>query len=233
MQEIEISSRIDMLAGLSPEETARFVETCRVLQLARGERVFGEGDPGDDLFIVRRGRIRITKSISPDVMRTLALIGEGGVFGELVIVDAGARSATAEADEPSEVLALGREAFQRLVGDHPALGIKILGRLAASLAERLRFTNDLLREALSWGLEVSGAASLNLGKVLRRTADIRLTIVTGREVTGRLLKVDRSQSGFEIMVKDRDERIHMVPYHAIAAIEFPRETLAAVGTQEV
>src|SRR5438477_4948422 len=104
-----MTSRIDVLAGLETDELERFVAGCRTLRLKEGEHVFDEGDEGDEVYVVRFGRVRITKAISLDSHKTLAVVGSGGIFGELAMVDAGPRSATATASEASEVLAIGRE----------------------------------------------------------------------------------------------------------------------------
>jgi CRP-like cAMP-binding protein len=231
LREATVTSRIVMLAGLMPDETAYLLSVARPIHLRAGERVFSEGDEGDELFIVRTGRVRITKTISPDVQRTLALVEAGGVFGDMVIVEAGPRSATAEAQEPSEILGLDREAFKKLVTDRPDLGIKFLGKLAASLAERLRLTNDLLRDTLAFSLEVSGAASLSLAKVMGSRVDVAITLVNGRTVAGRILKVDRSNQGIELTIRT-GEGVSVVPYHAIAEIACQEDVLETRAGKE-
>jgi CRP-like cAMP-binding protein len=231
--EAAVSSRIDTLAGLSPEELNRLVAACRVLKIAAGEKVFAEGDQGDELFIVRQGKVRIVKTITPELKRTIAVIEKGGVFGELVIIDAGSRSASAEAVEATEVLGFGRDAFLRLAEERPPLALKLLGRLAASLADSLRVTNELLSGAFAWGLEVSGVANLGLDKILRTNADVRLTLVTGREIPGRLVKVEKTPCGHEITIRGLDDRLHIVPYHAVADMEFAGDLLVAGPAPEV
>lgn len=226
-------SSIDVLAGLSREELERFVSGCRTIRLAAGEFAFREGDPGDEVFIVRSGRVRIAKAISLDAHRTLALVGPGGIFGELAMVDQGPRSASAEATEASEVLALAREPFETLVREAPALGARILGRFAATLAERLRFTNDLLRDTVAWGLDVSGAAALNLEGIVHAQPVIDVRLGSGQEVVGRLLKVEHHAHGIDLLVREtRDEKLYLIPYHAVVSISFPGEQaaiLAAAG----
>src|SRR4051794_33658 len=105
-------SRIDILAGLAADEIERFVAGCRRVTVTAGQRIFDEGDDGDEVYVVRSGKVRIAKAISLDASRTLAVVGPGGIFGELAMVDSGPRSAAAEAIEASEVLAIGRESFQ-------------------------------------------------------------------------------------------------------------------------
>jgi CRP-like cAMP-binding protein len=232
--ETRATSRIDVLAGLENDELARFVEGCRVIRVESGQRIFNEGDDGDEVYIVRSGRVRITKAISLEAHRTLAVVGPGGIFGELAMVDSGPRSATAEAAESGEVLAIGRDSFERLIKDRSELGAKMLGRFAATLAERLRFTNDLLRDTVSWGLEVSGASALNLQGIIKQNPEVTITLASGREVVGRLLKVEKTEFGIDLLVKeDRDDRLFLLPYHAVTSIAFPGEHLAMKNTGEV
>jgi CRP-like cAMP-binding protein len=233
LADTKVMSRIDVLADLAADEIDRLVAGCRRLSVQGGERVFGEGDDGDEVFIVRTGRVRISKAISLDASRTLAVVGPGGIFGELAMVDSGPRSATAEALEASEILAIGRESFQTLVAERSALGAKMLGRFAATLAERLRFTNDLLRDTVAWGLDVSGASALNLQGIIKLAPEVTITVSTGREISGRLLKVERNATGVDLLVKeDRDERLVFVPYHAVVSISFPGEQVASSNAGE-
>ncbi|HZU97967.1 MAG TPA: cyclic nucleotide-binding domain-containing protein [Planctomycetota bacterium] len=231
--ETKALGRVDVLAGLVPDDMARLEAGCRKLKVATGERVFAEGDDGDEVYIVRSGRVRIAKAISLDAHRTLAVVGPGQIFGELAMVDAGPRSASAEAVEPTEVLALGREEFERLVSENPKLGAKILGRFAATLAERLRLTNELLRDTVAWGLDVSGAKALNLDGIVHMNPLVELRLSSGREISGKLLKVERHERGLDLLVKrEQDERLVLVPYHALVSIEFPGEQLATATSGE-
>jgi CRP/FNR family transcriptional regulator len=234
LADTKMMSRIDVLADLAADEIDRFVAGCRRVSVQGGERVFSEGDEGDEVFIVRTGRVRIAKAISLDASRTLAVVGPGGIFGELAMVDAGPRSATAEAVEASEVLAIGRDSFQKLVAERSALGAKMLGRFAATLAERLRFTNDLLRDTVAWGLDVSGAAALNLQGIIKLAPELTVALSNGREIVGKLLKVERGAQGLDLTLKeDRDDRLYLIPYHAIVSIAFPGEHLATRQSGEV
>jgi CRP-like cAMP-binding protein len=220
------SATVSVLAGLDEAEIARLAAVCEESTLAAGEVAFREGDEGEDLFIVRRGLVRVSKAISLEVDRTLAIVGEGGVFGELAMVGEGARSATATAEAETVVLAFSREGFERLTEEAPGLGLKIMGRFAAMLAERLRLTTNLLRDTVQWGLEVSGAAALDLQGLVQSQATLTAQLVNGRTVTGRLLKVEKNEAGYALTMADEDDGVHLVPYHALVALEFSRTLLS-------
>jgi CRP-like cAMP-binding protein len=86
---------------------------------ARGSVIFRQGDPGKDLFIVTRGRAsaRLRQPSGSDIR--LATFAAGTFFGELAILDAGARSATVIADDDVGCCVLSEERFAALMRDAP------------------------------------------------------------------------------------------------------------------
>lgn len=221
----DAGATVNVLEGLSPDEVQRLVAACQETSHAAGEVIFSEGDEGDVLYIVRSGRVRIAKAIGLDVDRTLTILGVGGVFGELVIVGEGLRSATVMALEPTRVLAMSRETFVRLTEEAPALGLKVMGRFAAMLADRLRMTTDLLRDTVQWGLEISGAAALDLHRVAGNRTRLTVTLTGGETFSGRLLSAERSDSGLLLTFSGEDGDVHLIPYHALARIRMPRSVI--------
>lgn len=228
----EPTQTVNVLAGLSSEEVDRLEQVCASQTYAPGEAVFEEGEEGDELYIVLSGRIRVAKAISLDVDRTLATLGPGAVFGELAMVGEGTRSASAVCEEATKLLVLSREGFVALTDQEPVLGLKVMGRFAAALAERLRTTTQLLTDTVKWGLEVSGAAALDLHHVLAVHATLSLALTNGERVVGRLLKVERSDVGATITLLGRDGQLHMIPYHAVVAIRLNPDILATVPVEE-
>ena len=94
----------------------------------RGETIFHVDDPGDALFIVTSGRVKIT--IPPDDgsdPAILTTIAPGGFFGELALLDGAARSATAVAVGAVETQVLRRDAFDRLVDEQPRPSTRVAG----------------------------------------------------------------------------------------------------------
>ena len=104
-----------------------------------GERVFEEGEPGDEMYVVAAGAVEIR--IGDRLLESLAA---GGVFGELSVVEPAARSATAEAVADTELIAVGRERFQLLAHFSPPFALEVL----RVMADRLRLrTQDCGRLA--------------------------------------------------------------------------------------
>jgi CRP-like cAMP-binding protein len=216
---------LNVLEGLSADEIDRFVGLCEQTTHAEGEAIFTEGDEGNDVYIVRKGRVRISKAISLDVARTLTVLGKGGIFGELAIVGDGARSASAIAEVETTVLALSGDSFEKLTEEAPTLGLKIMGRFAAMLADRLRATTDLLRDTVQWGLEVSGAAGLDLQRLTHAQSRLAVTLVNGAVLNGRLIAAEKNDAGLLLTISGDDDELDLIPYHAVVSIRLAKSLL--------
>ncbi|HEX3318063.1 MAG TPA: Crp/Fnr family transcriptional regulator [Solirubrobacteraceae bacterium] len=105
-----------------------------------GEVVFREGDESNTAYVVRTGHARAVRQHSDGRTLTLAQFGPGEVFGELAMFDSDRRSATIEAIEDLELLAILAGDMHRLMGEHPDIAVK----LVRTLGRRLREANDRL-----------------------------------------------------------------------------------------
>lgn len=113
--------------------------------LEQGQKAFSQGDPGDEIFLVRRGSVRILIPLGGGQRHHLATIGRGDFFGELAFLDRGPRSAEAEAKVPTDIFVLSWARFGERAKDSAEAGVQVLGHLARVLAERLRQTDEELR----------------------------------------------------------------------------------------
>jgi SulP family sulfate permease len=128
------------------EETMRELEQCmESRRYTTGERVFREGDAGDELFLIRRGRVRISLSIDESEVFHVATFGRGDFFGEMAFLDSGIRSAGALAESATDIYAITRSRFEALADRHPRLGQHFMGGLARSIAFRLRQADSEIR----------------------------------------------------------------------------------------
>jgi SulP family sulfate permease len=112
---------------------------------AAGERIFARGDHGDELFIVRRGIVRVALPLKDGSYHNLAFFGRGSFFGEMVFLDRGIRSADATATAPTDLFVISRQRFDAVVRAHPLAGVKVFARLSRALALRLRDTDAELQ----------------------------------------------------------------------------------------
>lgn len=121
-------------AGLSAEQLAVFRTYLGVTRFAEGDVLFHEGEPAENLYIIRRGRVAITKE-EDGVSVSFAERSPGSIVGECSLLRSGVRSATAVAPEPCECYTLSRSTFLRLASDHPKLAMWIVGLLAERIRE--------------------------------------------------------------------------------------------------
>ncbi len=102
------------------------------LKLDPGQVIFSAGDAGREMFIVRTGSVELR--IGDKLLET---VGEGGIFGELALVDPAPRSATAIAGPGCSLVLVDAAAFNELVRKVPGLGLEVM----KVMARRLRRTN--------------------------------------------------------------------------------------------
>jgi CRP/FNR family cyclic AMP-dependent transcriptional regulator len=133
-----------LFAGLDAASLDAVAGALRPRRFRRGEVIFHAGDPGDALFVVTAGQVKITlpadDGSEPAILTT---VGPGEFFGELALLDGAARSATAVALEGTETSVLRRDAFDRLIDDEPALRHALLEALAAEIRRLTAQVEDL------------------------------------------------------------------------------------------
>ena len=137
---VGLLARVPVLADLPPEDLEQISEVAHPRRFAAGEIVFREGDASNTCYIVRSGRARAVREHAVGRQLALATFGTGDIFGELAMFDDERRSATVEAIEPLETLAILGNDLRRLMEQRPQLAIA----LAAALSRRLRATNERL-----------------------------------------------------------------------------------------
>jgi CRP/FNR family transcriptional regulator, cyclic AMP receptor protein len=109
-----------------------------------GTKIFEFGDPGDKLFIILDGRVRISREVSGMGEEALAVLGAGEVFGEMALLDESPRSADARVHERCRLLVISKDAFDDLLFLHKDLAFEVLWSCVRMLSSRLRETNDKL-----------------------------------------------------------------------------------------
>jgi CRP/FNR family transcriptional regulator len=135
---IELLRKVPLFTELSDGELTRISQFAIPRSFPRDTRVFHEGDPGDACYIVRTGSCRVTREHPDGRAITLANLGPGAIFGELAMLDGEARSASVEATEDTELLALPASDMRFLIREHPGMAEK----LVVALTRRLREANE-------------------------------------------------------------------------------------------
>src|ERR1700749_4039212 len=145
-----------MFSDLGTDELQRISSLCHTQHLATGEVLFQKGDPGDALFGVRRGQVRIETGASDGSRLTLNFMGAGDLFGEVAVLDGQSRTADATAGEASELFVLRREDFLAFLEREPRVAIKLM----MLLCRRIRWQSERMEESVLQPLPVRLARRL-------------------------------------------------------------------------
>lgn len=143
-REIQLE-HLAFVSGLDAAEVEVLRESLRRRELAAGEVLFREGEPGNRLFLLARGAVSIEVGGGARANR-IVTFAPGSLFGEAALLDGAVRSATAIAAEDAVVYSLSRPSLETLAARHPAIANKLLLNLGRHLSGRLRQTTDALRE---------------------------------------------------------------------------------------
>ncbi|NOU34261.1 MAG: cyclic nucleotide-binding domain-containing protein [Polyangiaceae bacterium] len=137
-------ARVPFFDGLTPRALSLIAEVTSEETHALGTRIFQYGDPGDKLFIILEGKVRISREVSGLGEEALAVLGPGEIFGEMALLDESARSADALAHQRCRLLVIKKDDFDDLLFFHKDLAYEVLWASVRMLAARLRETNDKL-----------------------------------------------------------------------------------------
>ncbi len=116
---------------------------------AAGATIFLENMPGEALFIIGHGSVRISKMLAEGEEKTLAVFGPAEFFGEMAILEGAPRAATARAEEESQLLSLKKSDFEKLCEKQPRLALKLTRNLVRVLVESIRENEREYRHMLA------------------------------------------------------------------------------------
>jgi SulP family sulfate permease len=136
---------IDLFAGRK-EETLASLEACMEKRsFSAGEKIFARGDASDELYLIRRGSVRVVLPLNDKQTHHLGTFARGNFFGEMTFLDGEPRSADAIAFTNTDLFVLSRKSFDKVAEEHKKVALKLLEGLARTLAIRLRYTDMELR----------------------------------------------------------------------------------------
>jgi CRP-like cAMP-binding protein len=216
---------VRIFSDLDPDELALVAEVALELAWEPGEEVYGVGDEGSSMFVVREGLIELY-GVAGGVERLFMTARPGNAFGLLSLIDPGSRPATARVAEPTTGFQFEGEDLAKLAEEHSAAGIKLFRALLAVLGERVRMLSNQYRDTVAWNLQVTGLASLNLEHLMSERVEVVVETLRGRPIQGTLVRFEQSAAGHELYLEDADKQIHLIPYHAIVRISVDRDGVA-------
>lgn len=135
----ELLRRVPFLAALDASNREALAAAAKRRRFRRGETIVHKDDPGESLFIIDEGSVRIYLPSPQGTDLTLAVLGPGDFFGDMALLDARPRSASAAALQETETVALDRGDFTAVIRSQPEAAMAVL----AAVAQRLRETNEM------------------------------------------------------------------------------------------
>lgn len=141
-----------IFADLTDDELAAIAEICKEQQIARNQHIFKEGEPGNRLYIVADGEVRISRDVPGSGEEALAILKKGACFGEMSVFDRSERSTDAIANTTCTLITISRPDFEMLLDFNRDLAYKVLWAVVRLLSGRLRVTNDNLRSFLAMSM---------------------------------------------------------------------------------
>lgn len=188
--------QVSIFNGLNDEELHDLISVAKKRVFRSGEVIFHRDDPGQVLYIIKEGKVKICL-ISPDGQEiSLVVFGKGEYFGEFALLDGLPRSADAIALEKVESYTLQRSDFHNVIMKHPRIAIQIM----EILCERLRRTDQQVEDLIV--LDV-------YGRVAKKLLELAETHGTKQE-DGILINVRLTQQELAAMVGASRESVNKV-----------------------
>jgi CRP-like cAMP-binding protein len=134
--------QIDFLRPMSEQEIRLLVPHAQVHEFGAGETLFAQGDTGDTMYVIRRGKVEVLARTDNGSMRHIAVMGRPQIVGEAGMMTGDPRNATIKAQTDVEVLELNRESFAELFKTHP----EAVEQISEVIANRASEREKLLKE---------------------------------------------------------------------------------------
>jgi len=209
----DILRKVPLFGQLAPPDLERVVEISRERSYPRNSVILFEDDPGDALYVVAEGQVKVVLIGEDGREVILSVMGEGEFFGEMALVDDEPRSAHVIAMEDSTLLVIRREDFQGLLSQTPGIALALL----RELSRRLRRVDEKVGSLVL--LDVNGRVAQLLLELADEAGSERITrrlthhtiaqmIGSSRETVSRTMRelVDKGHievSRREIVIRDR------------------------------
>jgi CRP-like cAMP-binding protein len=210
---IELLRSMDLFAELDDAELAKIARLLKEVRVAENETIFHQGDPGDSLYIVLQGRVRIATSDHIGRERVLAFYGPGEFFGDMAVLTGAPRSADASASTHVRLLQLRKEDFDLLV----STSVGIMRVMMRVLVERQALLNTrLTQEVGATQGDVRGQVTVvfsPMGGAGQTVLATNLAVALAQLTPDRVVAVD-----LDLLFGHMAMLLDLVPRTALAAI---------------
>lgn len=212
---------IRLFAGFGPDQVALFESESHVRTFKRGEIVFHKGDPGETMYLITEGQVKVVLPSDSGDEALLEVLDPGDFFGELSLLDGQPRSATIVATEPTETVVLRRDTLLKAIRANPEVAIHLL----QVLCQRLRETDEFVGDTVF--LDVPG----RVAKKLLELADA----YGERTPRGTVIALRLTQQDLARMVGATRESVnkHLGAYRARGIIDVDRQRFVILKRDEL
>ena len=126
----EVLKNINIFSGLTPLERVKIAKYFLKKEYEPKARIVKEGEPGDGMFVIQSGAVKVVKQLTKDKINVLANLVDGDFFGEIALLDRSPRSASVDAISPIVMLELYRASLLEFIEKQPRIGVKVLMNLS-------------------------------------------------------------------------------------------------------
>jgi CRP/FNR family cyclic AMP-dependent transcriptional regulator len=140
----EILSRAGIFQGVEPRAVSALITQLQPVDFPRAHTVFTQGEPGDRLYIIISGKVKIGNRSPNGHENLLTILGPSDMFGELSVFDPGPRTSSAITMTEVRAVSMDRDGLRAWIADRP----EIAEQLLRVLARRLRRTNNNLADLI-------------------------------------------------------------------------------------
>ena len=175
MEDVQaILARAGIFQGVDPDAVAALIADMETVTFPRGTTIFDEGEPGDRLYIIVDGKVKLARHAPDGRENLLSVMGPSDMFGELSIFDPGPRTSSAVCVTEVTAATMNSTMLKQWIDTHPEISQQLLRVLArrlrrtnASLADLIftdvpgRVAKTLLQLANRFGMQEGGALRVN------------------------------------------------------------------------
>jgi CRP-like cAMP-binding protein len=212
---------------LEPEALDQLCRYAKHSTLKRGATIFSKGDPGNSLFAVISGTVKISISSADGRNAILNLINAGEIFGEMSVLDGQARSADATANTNCEIFAIDRREFLPFMRSQPELAMKIIELLCT----RLRWTSDQVEQVILQNLPGRLASALIRLTEKDKLAPAGRTIAITQQEISEMVGMTRESINKQLRVWAARNWVRLEHGAIVVLDTVPLQALAEAGSE--
>jgi len=210
---LALLQKMDLLVDLTDDELSKVARRLKERRVTENEVIFNQGDPGDALYIVLHGRVRISTVDHLGRERVLAFYGPGEFFGDMAILTDAPRSATATASSDSRLLQLRKDDFDMLVSTNAGV---MRGMLRVMVDRQTAMNTRISQEAGATAGDIRGLVTVVFsprGGAGQTTLATNLAVALAQATPDRVVALD-----LDLLFGHMAMLLDLVPRTALSAI---------------